>query len=178
MSSPDTWRVIWVVAAGAFLVGEMAHRLRLWFLPAAVGAVAAAVSAFAGLAVWAEWLIFLVVSTVALFALRPLAHRLSWDGPTESIGSARWAGRQATVEVPIRGESGWVRLGTERWRAECTLDVTIPAGTRVLVTGVDGAHLVVLPLDLPVPDAPAPPLAPRSPAPPQAPQPEVPEQGV
>jgi membrane protein implicated in regulation of membrane protease activity len=160
MGSPDTWRVIWVVTAGVFLVGEMAHRLRLWFLPAAVGAVAAAVAAFAGLAVWGEWLIFLVVSMMALFALRPLAHRLAWGGPSESIGSARWAGRQATVEVPIRGDTGWVRLGRERWRAECTLDVTIPAGSRVLVTGVDGAHLTVLPLELP------------------APQPEVPEQGV
>ena len=160
MGSPDTWRVIWVVAAGVFLVGEMAHRLRLWFLPAAVGAVAAAVAAWAGLPVSVEWLIFLLVSAVALFALRPLARRLTWAGPTESIGSARWTGRQATVEVPIRGDSGWVRLGTERWRAECTLDVTIPAGSRVLVTGVDGAHLTVLPLDLP------------------AGQREIPEQGV
>jgi membrane protein implicated in regulation of membrane protease activity len=122
--------------------------------------VAAAVAAFAGLPVSIEWLIFLLVSAVALFALRPLAHRLSWGGPTESIGSARWAGRQATVEVPIRGDTGWVRLGTERWRAECMLDVTIPAGSKVLVTGVDGAHLIVLPLDLP------------------APQQELPEQGA
>jgi membrane protein implicated in regulation of membrane protease activity len=151
MGSPDTWRVIWVVAAGVFLVAEMAHRLRLWFLPVAVGAVVAAVTAWAGLAVSLEWLVFLLVSAVALFALRPLARRLSWRGPSESIGSGRWTGREATVEVPIGRETGWVRLGHERWRADCALDVTIPAGSRVLVTGVDGTHLTVLPLDLPGP---------------------------
>jgi membrane protein implicated in regulation of membrane protease activity len=154
MGSPDTWRVIWVVAAGVFLVAEMAHRLRLWFLPVTAGAVAAAVTAWAGLAVSLEWLVFLLVSAVALFALRPLARRLSWRGPIETVGSGRWTGREATVEVtiPPRGDSGWVRLGRERWRAECTLDVTIPAGSRVLVTGVDGAHLTVLPLDLAEPE--------------------------
>jgi membrane protein implicated in regulation of membrane protease activity len=154
MGSPDTWRVIWVLAAGVFLVAEMAHRLRLWFLPVTVGAVAAAVTAWAGLAVSLEWLVFLLVSAVALFALRPLARRLSWRGPIETVGSGRWTGREATVEVtiPPLGDSGWVRLGRERWRAECMLDVTIPAGSRVLVTGVDGAHLTVLPLDLAEPE--------------------------
>ncbi|HSS09978.1 MAG TPA: NfeD family protein [Acidimicrobiales bacterium] len=154
LGSPDSWRVIWVVAAGVFLVGEMAHRLRLWFLPVAVGAVAAAVVAWAGVAVSIEWLIFVLVSAVALFALRPLARRLSWRGPIETVGSGRWTGREATVEVaiPAHGDSGWVRLGRERWRAESMLGLTIPAGSRVLVTGVDGAHLTVLPLDLAEPE--------------------------
>ena len=50
--------------------------------------------------------------------------------------------------VPAAGEGGWVRLGRERWRAASGLNIPIPAGSTVLVTGVDGAQLVVLPLEV------------------------------
>jgi membrane-bound ClpP family serine protease len=65
-------------------------------------------------------------------------------------GSGRWIGREAHVEVtiPARGDTGWVRLGRERWRALSGRGTDIPAGSTVLVTGVDGTRLTVLPLEL------------------------------
>ncbi len=150
LESPDTWRIVWLVAAGGFVVVEMLRRLRLWFLPFAVGAAVAAASAWAGLAVTLEWLVFLMVSALTFVALRPIGRRLAWQAPMAKFGSGRWSGREATVEVaiPAAGGTGWVRLGRERWRAESGLGGTaIPAGTTVLVTGVDGAHLIVLPLE-------------------------------
>ena len=58
LDSPDSWRIVWVVAAGVFAVAEMARRLRLWFLPFTVGAGVAAVTAWAGLSVALEWAVF------------------------------------------------------------------------------------------------------------------------
>ena len=49
LGAPDTWRLIWVVAAGFFLVAEMVRRLRLWFLPFAVGAYTKSVNKEEGL---------------------------------------------------------------------------------------------------------------------------------
>jgi membrane protein implicated in regulation of membrane protease activity len=148
--SPDAWRVIWVVAAGFFLLAEMVRRLRLWFLPFAVGAGVAAGTAFAGVALPWEWVAFVGSSAITLAALRPLGRRLAWQAPMDAVGSRRWIGQEADVveNIPARG-GGWVRLGRERWRAESGLGIFIPAGTRVLVTGMEGMQLTVLPLDAP-----------------------------
>src|SRR3981081_1356144 len=77
--SPDAWRVIWVVAAGFFLLAERVRRLRLWFLPFAVGAGVAAGTAFAGVALPWEWVAFVGSSAITLAALRPLGRRLAWQ---------------------------------------------------------------------------------------------------
>jgi membrane protein implicated in regulation of membrane protease activity len=156
MGSPETWRLLWVLAAGVFVVAEMARRLRLWFLPFAVGAGAAAATAWLGLALPVEWTVFAVVSAMTLLLLRPLARRLAILSPLAKCGSSRWTGREAVVEVAIPAVGdGWVRLGRERWRAENGLGLhldaahgEIPAGSTVLVTGVSGTHLIVLPLEL------------------------------
>jgi membrane protein implicated in regulation of membrane protease activity len=150
LGSPDTWRVLWVVAAGVFVVAELLHRLRLWMLPLALGAGAAAGLAFAGVAVSLEWAGFVAVSVVAIVALRPLANRFAITGTPSDVGASRWAGRHARVEVaiPPTGD-GWVRLGREKWRAESGLGLAIPVGSTVLVTGVAGTCLTVLPLDVP-----------------------------
>jgi membrane-bound ClpP family serine protease len=42
---------------------------------------------------------------------------------------------------------GHVRLAGERWRAISGGDAPIPAGTRVLVTAVQGTTLIVWPID-------------------------------
>jgi membrane-bound ClpP family serine protease len=49
---------------------------------------------------------------------------------------------------------GHVNLAGERWRAVSGAEVPLPAGTRVLITGVEGTTLIVWPVDgdLPFPD--------------------------
>src|ERR1700730_13267153 len=117
LGSPDTWSVIWVVTAGFFVLVEMLRRLRLWFLPFAIGAAVAAFTAWAGLSVGLEWATFVVISGAGVAALRPLARRLSVQGPLAPVGSGRWVGQEACVEVdiPARGGTGWVRLGRGGW---------------------------------------------------------------
>jgi membrane protein implicated in regulation of membrane protease activity len=148
VGSPSTWQAIWVIAAAAFAVMEMRH-VQLFFLPMAIGAVVAAALAFAGVPIGFEWLAFLAVSVIALIALRPLAHRLGRTSAQLNAGSNRWIGQEGMVleDVPAHGWGGWVQVGRERWRAASGLAALIPAGAHVIVTSVDGAHVVVLPTD-------------------------------
>jgi membrane protein implicated in regulation of membrane protease activity len=152
VSSPDTWRWIFLVAAVAFTVGEIAVAGTFFLLPFGVGALAAALAAFAGLSVALEWLIFVVVAAGASAVLWPLGRRLDRNTPHQAIGATRWVGRQALVtrDIPgLPGATGMVRLDREEWRAESMMGIPIRTGSTVLVSRVDGTRLVVLPLEEP-----------------------------
>jgi membrane protein implicated in regulation of membrane protease activity len=159
VSSPDTWRWIFLVVAVAFTVGEVVVAGSFFLLPFAVGALAAAVAAFLGLSVVVDWVVFVVVSASSSAVLWPLRRRLDSRTPRHAIGANRWVGREALVlrDIPgVAGGTGLVRLDREEWRAESMIGVPIPAGSTVLVSRVDGTRLVVLPLEepssLPPPD--------------------------
>jgi membrane protein implicated in regulation of membrane protease activity len=160
LGSPESWRVIWVVAAAFFVVAEFARRLRFFFLPFAAGAALGAVSAFAGISVALEWLVFVVSSSIGLALLLPLGRKLLAEGEPATVGSNRWVGQYGVVvdDVPgIRGHTGSVRIGGEIWRAETGYGTAIAAGTEIFVTRVEGIRLIVLPVTFPV----LPPAAPH-----------------
>jgi membrane protein implicated in regulation of membrane protease activity len=52
----------------------------------------------------------------------------------------RYIGQVITLTEEMRHGDGSVKLGTRRWRLR---GPTVPAGTRVRVTGVDGTVLIV-----------------------------------
>jgi membrane protein implicated in regulation of membrane protease activity len=152
VSSPDTWRWIFLIAAVVFTVGEIAVAGTFFLLPFGAGALAAALAAFAGVSVAIEWLIFVIVSGAASAVLWPLGRRLDRKTPHQAIGATRWVGRQAFVtrDIPgIPGSTGMVRLDREEWRAESMMGIPIRTGSTVLVSRVDGTRLVVLPLEEP-----------------------------
>jgi membrane protein implicated in regulation of membrane protease activity len=151
LNSPDVWRWIWLITAAAFSVAEVVTPQAFFFLPFAIGALLGAVLGFAGVAVGLEWVAFIAGTAGAYVVLWPIGRRLTRGGPTHAIGANRWVGREAVVlsDIPAElGGTGQVRLDREQWRAESAARVAIPAGSTVLVTGVDGARLVVLPLDV------------------------------
>ncbi len=158
LGSPDIWRWIWLAAAVAFAVGEIAVAGSFFLLPFAGGAVAAAVIALVGGPVGLSWLGFVVVSGACAAVLRPLGRRLDRSAPHLTTGANRWVGRQATVLRDIPGgpgDTGLIRLDREEWRAESEYGIPIPAGSTVLVSRVDGTRLVVLPLEDPTSEGPA-----------------------
>lgn len=152
MSSPDTWRWIWLVIAVAATAGELGVAGSFFLAPFAVGAIVAALSAFLGAAVAVEWVLFLVASVTTFALFRPLARRLDAGTPSSGIGANRWINRQAVVlrDIPgLPGETGLIRLDREEWRAESLTGAPIRAGSTVLVSRVDGTRLVVIPIDEP-----------------------------
>lgn len=152
LGSPEVWRFIWIFAAVGLALGELAVAGTFALAPFAVGAAAAAGASLLGLPLWLSWAVFLATSVASYAGFRPLARRLDRSSPSSSIGAGRWANREAIVVREIGGAGhgrGAVRLDREEWTAESVTGDRIPVGSRVLVSRVEGARLVVLPLELP-----------------------------
>lgn len=140
-SDPGVW---WWAGFGALLVVAEILSLRLFMLPFGIGAAAAAVGAWLGLGSLGQAVAFVTVSAACLAALRWYARR-HVAAPTAAVAGDRLVnGTGVVIESidPVSG-SGRARVNREEWRAESSDSQTIPAGTRVLVRRVEGAHLVV-----------------------------------
>jgi len=139
------WTGVWFVAAAVLAVGEM-MTAGFFLLPFAIGAAAAALLALSGVGVAAQLISFAVVSLTALYVIQKFA-RADTQGELIAVGAARYAGALAIVTETIdrRAGNGFVRLGTESWRATSLTDDLIPEGVEVRVIEVTGVRLVVEP---------------------------------
>jgi membrane protein implicated in regulation of membrane protease activity len=153
MDDAETWRWIWLGAAGLLAAGELALPGTFFLLSFAAGAAIATIAAFADASLLAQWICFLVGSGVGLALLVPLGRRLAQSESDEAAeGANRWVGRIAEVLEEIPGgphATGRVRVERDVWRAETDDDRSIATGSRVEVLAVRGTRLVVAPLQRP-----------------------------
>ncbi len=135
--------LMWAVIAMAFIIGEVftAGFFLMWF---GIGAAAAAVMAFLGLGIAWQLGTFAVVSTVLFLSTRRLADRITKEQPP-GTGADRLIGKTGMVleEIDNFKNTGKVRIDKDEWRADSATDDTIPTGERIVVTGVEGVHLIV-----------------------------------
>jgi membrane protein implicated in regulation of membrane protease activity len=142
------WIGVWLVAAGLLAVGEMLTA-GFFLLPFAIGAAAAGVLALANVAIPFQIVTFVVVSIGALWLLQQFARK-DVHGELIPVGAARYTGATAIVLEPVgRFDTGWVKMGSEDWRAITDRDEIIPIDTEVRVIEVRGARLVVEPVPKP-----------------------------
>jgi inner membrane protein len=112
----------------------------IWF------GLAAAIVGILGLAVDIAWewqlILFAVVSCITVFMARRFASPSvsRSDEPDLNVRAAQYVGRVVTVEEPIAGGRGKVRVGDTVWSAQGS---DAPRGARVRVTGTNGCVLVV-----------------------------------
>ncbi len=140
------WIAVWLIAAGLLAVGEMLTA-GFFLLPFAIGAAASGILAVANVAPGFQIVTFVVVSVLALWMLQQFARR-DVHGPLIPVGAARYIGSTAIVREPIgRFNTGWVKMGTEDWRATTDGDEEIGVDTVVRVVEVRGARLVVEPVE-------------------------------
>jgi len=134
---------IWMIVAAFFIVAEMftAGFFLLWF---AVGAAVAGLLAWMGIGMVPQLASFVVLSLILFFASRPFAERFSKKQPP-GIGADRFIGKEGIVleEINNTADKGRIRMDHEEWRADTEGNTSIAAGTRVVVAGVSGNHLVV-----------------------------------
>jgi membrane protein implicated in regulation of membrane protease activity len=152
MDNPDNWLWIWLLTAVGFGVGEIVAAGSFFLLPFAIGAAVAVGASLLGLGITIQWLVFLVLSAGSFLALRPIAHRLDRDYPTEGIGANHLIGAQGTLISGIGDHNtdlGLVRLERQEWRAESLDGRAVEAGTLVRVAEVRGTRVVVFPVELP-----------------------------
>lgn len=137
----EVWRWLWTVLAVVLGIGEI-FTAGFFLLPFAVGAAAAAILAWMGVVVLAQWLVFFGVSIFALAYLRRFIGRQD-EGEQPRVGANRWVGELGLVleDIEPHTGAGMVRILNEEWRA--TAHQPIPANTRIVVTEVQGARLIV-----------------------------------
>ena len=80
-----------------------------------------------------------------LFAVsRRFAEKISKKQPP-GIGADRFIGLDGIVleEIDNVKNTGQVRVQKDEWRADSETDEIIPEGVRIVVTRLDGTHMVV-----------------------------------
>jgi membrane protein implicated in regulation of membrane protease activity len=143
----EIWRWMWTIFAIAMGIGEI-FTAGFFLLPFAIGGAAAAILAWLGVNVLAQWLVFFGVTIFSLAYLRKYIGRQD-EVEQPRVGANRWIGAEGVVLEAIdpHSGSGMVRVLNEEWRA--TSLGPIAAGSRVVVTDVQGARLMVEQLESP-----------------------------
>ncbi|WP_337995920.1 NfeD family protein [Oleispirillum naphthae] len=136
----------WWIAAAVFGALEMGLPgiVFLWLCLAAVvnGFLVLAAAALGWTPVWeVQSLTFSVLGLMSVAAGRRLWRRRSGSAhPTLNRRGSELVGRIYPLERPIESGRGRIRLGDTLWLVS---GPDLPAGTRVRVTGIDGATLTV-----------------------------------
>jgi membrane protein implicated in regulation of membrane protease activity len=143
--------IVWLVLILVFATIEV-FTLEMTFLMLALGSVAGLLSGLFGIPWWAQFIIAAVVAVALILTLRPPLLRLLRRGgdPTRSNIDAL-IGADGSVVRTVTPSGGQVRLQNgEIWTARLspiTEQVDVAVGQRVLVTGIDGATAVVVPVE-------------------------------
>ena len=142
--------LLWMIAALA-AVGIEIFTVDLTFGLIAVGAATAAISAVAGAPLWAQAVIGVGVSLAGIAFVRPVAlrHLRKSSGVTRT-GVDALPGSRARAVSEVTRDDGRITLKGEVWSARLDLDITsesVPDGTEVIVTRIDGATALVYPVD-------------------------------
>lgn len=138
--------VIWLIAAGAFGVGEMLAP-SFFLAPFALGAALAGVADVAGAGGLASWIVFVVASLLTLGLVRPIALRHLRVPPQLRTGAAALVGKEAIVleRIANREGVGCVKIDGEVWTARAYEDdEVIEKGTPVEVVQIRGATALVM----------------------------------
>jgi membrane protein implicated in regulation of membrane protease activity len=144
--------IAWI-AVGVVLLAVELHHLALYTVFAAVGCFAgAAVAVVAPGAVAVQVIAAVAVAAAGIVLVRPRvsAGMAARQGGHRTRGvHGGLVGREVITLDQVGGLDavGHVNLAGERWRAMTDGEVTLPAGTRVLIMGVEGTTLIVWPLD-------------------------------
>ncbi len=134
---------VWMAIAALFIVGEIFTQgfFLLWF---GIGAAVAGVLAILGLGVGWQLGAFVVVSGVLFVVSRRFAEKVSKKQPL-GIGADRFVGLEGIVleEIDNVKNTGRVRVQKDEWRADSETGEIIAEGEQIVVTRLDGTHMVV-----------------------------------
>ena len=135
--------MLWLVLAAAFIVGEMftAGFFLLWF---GIGAAVSCILALLGLGAGWQWGSFIVISGILFLVSRKFSERFTKEQPP-GVGADRNIDKTGRVleEINHTENTGRVLIEREEWRASSEAQDIIPEGAEIVVTRMDGTHLIV-----------------------------------
>lgn len=140
LDAPWLWLIAGVVLAGAEML--LPGYFLIWMAAAAF--LTGLITAVVGMPVEVQLLSFVVFSAFSVFAARRWFDYAGTEttDPLMNDRGARLIGSGVVVTQAFEGGEGRVRLGDSEWLAR---GADAPVGTRLVVTGHDGAVLLVAP---------------------------------
>ena len=134
-----SWQ-FWMLVTVILLIGEV---FTLGFLLGALmpGSILAAIVAAMGFGMNAQLAAFSVGVILSLLFLRPFFMRRMSDASEASNVEAIVGSPAKVLSAIVDGETGYVRVASEEWRARSIADHEV--GDLVEVTGIDGNTLLV-----------------------------------
>lgn len=139
----DKYWLLWMAFAAICIIGEIFTMgfFIFWF---GIGAAVAGLLALFGFGPGWQWAAFIGVSGLLFAVSRRFAERFTKQQPP-GIGADRFVGKEGVVieEIDNDKNTGRVRLKKEEWRAESETEELIKTGIKVIVTKIDGTHLIV-----------------------------------
>ncbi|GAA3744714.1 hypothetical protein GCM10022239_20220 [Leifsonia bigeumensis] len=141
--------ILWLGLILVFLIVEMAT-LEFTFLMIALGSLGGLLTGLLGLPWWAQVVVAAILALLLLFAVKPpLLRRLKRGGdPAQTLVDAL-IGMEGTVVHDFVGGKGQVKLTVgETWTARTSSDqkTELEVGDRVMVTSIEGATAIVVPV--------------------------------
>lgn len=143
--------VVWLALILIFVIVEVST-VDFTFLMLAIGCLGGLISGLFGAPWWLQIVIAAVLSLLLLFLVRPPLQRLLRRGgdPARSNVDAL-LGMDGTVMADFQRGTGHVKLANgETWTARIsslTEDRPLAEGERVVVTAIEGATAVVIPIE-------------------------------
>lgn len=137
----NMWQ-IWAVIAVICLILELSSG-DFFIICFSIGAVFALISAVVGLSIYWQIFIFAVFSLLSVLFVRPVALRwLHKNEPNKPSNADALLGRTGKVTEAISiGNSGYVQIDGDMWKAVSSTD--IPVGTTVRVIGRESTIVTV-----------------------------------
>ncbi len=137
----DYWA--WLILAGALIVIEILAPSSFFLWLGIAAAIMGGVSFLIPTLIWPVQVVLFAILSVFAVAIgrryfKPQATES--DHPLLNRRGNQYIGRQFTLEAPIVNGVGWLRVGDSRWRVQ---GPDLPTGTQVIITGVEGATLIV-----------------------------------
>jgi membrane protein implicated in regulation of membrane protease activity len=142
--------LVWAIAA-AVALGIEVFTLDLTFALIGVGALAGAGVVLVGGPLWLSVVVAAAVAMAGVLLVRPVALRHLRRVPIGArTGVDALPGTEGLALTEISVLDGRMKLRGEEWSARLDPDITeeaVPAGTRLVVTRIDGATALVHPID-------------------------------
>jgi membrane protein implicated in regulation of membrane protease activity len=167
----NVWPWMWLGIGVVFAIIELTLLPGSFvILPFALSAFAASIAGFYDVSIELQWLIFVVGGGGLWVLMYRYARRWVDDNAiAPGVGAARLVGLHAivtrTIDPDDTDRQGRVSVNGEIWGALTETDAVLEAGTKVVITEVNGTRVVVR-ADSTLP--PSPPISPSPPTPPTA----------
>ena len=141
---PLTWWSWWIAALALAILEVFAPGAVFLWLGVAAGLVGLILFAVPELDWHWQLVLFAVLSVASVVVGRPLVRRRlqTSDHPTLNRRAEAHIGRTFTLDEPIAGGRGRIKVEDTTWKVE---GPDLPVGARVRVAGADGATLRVEP---------------------------------